>query len=81
MAPFAFCGILICNVLIYFVKDAMLLPKYPLELNEMGLLKQPLLVSEGCLFRDYGGGAVNGVGSKGSRGTIVNVGADIGRRA
>ena len=33
-----FYGILIRNVLIYCVKDARLLPKYPIELNEKGFM-------------------------------------------
>ena len=36
-----FYGILIRNVLIYCVKDARLLPKYPIELNEKGLMRHP----------------------------------------
>jgi len=43
-----FYGMLIRNVLIYCVKDTRLLPKYPIELNEKGLMRHPLLLPTSC---------------------------------
>ena len=39
---------LICNVLIYCVKNARLLPKHPLELVKKELLKHPLFMALFC---------------------------------